>query len=597
MNLASVVGHFPRWRSRNGNHGTPPRLQSAGALDELVVDAAAPGGNGNGSNSAGNGSGVHVSMPYSSFEPANVALDDTVTVDAPSDTNDGGIHAITRTTNYWFNMNLALLEKAARQYAHEWAERGLPHHNAPRTAPLPVEEVLAKRASELFREWGDRVHVKVRDAIELGSQAAAAEVARLRATIARIEGAHTDALEVNRELRELERASADDKTPVRYPSLMHGKFWFWAGAISLAMVEFFANFPVFRLLLPMNTALAAVARQAVENAEGSEWSAGPMLLLKDVLLHPEAALVAMVAVVVIIGLSKIAGGAARPLAALREEDYPLAAATIRTSRREAKYSLTAAAFGLVLALAFLFLSRGQIADGARERVAQDQADVTRLDQRLSGIGDSLSTANDIRRQQREATRALEQHRDDLKYAQTVQQNNAPIALLNVALVTMAGLLGFLSRSDDLTEKRGEHPGLQPLRMRLAELNREVTANVATARDLASGAETHVARVRYLLRARPLHDWRAKLERLAAVIPLWRGENARERGLDPASILAFQEPPVIEFPSLDDTEPAVPEDFPHIVKELGDLEAALARVAPRATPIIPMAAIRVAGEVM
>jgi len=586
MNLASVVDRLPRWRSPNGHNGTAPRSAVAPTLDQPAIGAT-----------PASDDGIQVSTPFNSLEPTNIALDDTVTVEAPSDVEAGGLHAITRATNYWFNMNVALLEKSARQYAHDWAAKGLPHHDAPRTTPLPIEDVLARRASELFREWCDRVRVKVRDAIELGSQSAAAEVGKLRATIARIEAAHTDVLEANRELRELERASVEDRTPVRYSSLMHGKFWFWAGAISLAAVEFFANFPVFRLLLPMNTALAEVARQAVENAEGSDWGAGPMLLLKDVLLHPEAALVAMVAVIVIVGLSKIAGGAARPLVALRESDYPLAASTIRTARREAWLSLGVASVGLVFALGFLFLSRGQIASGARDRVTQDSTDVQRLDARMTTIGDSLSTANDVRRQLRDANRSLEQHRDDFKYAQTVQQNNVPILLLNVALVTMAAMLGFLSHADDLTEKRGEHPGLRPLRARMAELNREVALHIASARDLAGSAETHVARVRYLLRTQPLHDWRAKQERLAAVISIWRAENARERGLDPSTILAFQEPHAIEFPSADDAEPVAPEDFPHIAHELGDLEAELARVAPRATPIIPMPAIRPATEVM
>ena len=49
--------------------------------------------------------------------------------------------------------------------------------------------------------------------------------------------------------------------------------------------------------------------------------------------------------------------------------------------------------------------------------------------------------------------------------------------------------------------------------------------------------------------------------------------------------------------MNDAEPVAPEDFPHIAHELGDLEAELARVAPRATPIIPMPAIRPATEVM
>ena len=52
------------------------------------------------------------------------------------------------------------------------------------------------------------------------------------------------------------------------------------------------------------------------------------------------------------------------------------------------------------------------------------------------------------------------------------------------------------------------------------------------------ARAGIGRAEHLLAASPLAEWRAKADRLNGVIPLFRGENARLRGIDPANILAF-----------------------------------------------------------
>ena len=49
--------------------------------------------------------------------------------------------------------------------AADWAGKGLPRHDVARTAPLEVEQFLAGRCAETFRQWADRVRVTMRDRI------------------------------------------------------------------------------------------------------------------------------------------------------------------------------------------------------------------------------------------------------------------------------------------------------------------------------------------------------------------------------------------------------------------------------------------------
>ena len=53
-------------------------------------------------------------------------------LDDDLDGNDG-VHAITRKTDYWFNRELYQLEQEAKHLAADWAEKGLPRHDVPRS--------------------------------------------------------------------------------------------------------------------------------------------------------------------------------------------------------------------------------------------------------------------------------------------------------------------------------------------------------------------------------------------------------------------------------------------------------------------------------
>ena len=100
----------------------------------------------------------------------------------------------------------------------------------------------------------------------------------------------------------------------------------------------------------------------------------------------------------------------------------------------------------------------------------------------------------------------------------------------------------------------------------------------------SSAATEAGRINHLLESHPLRDWQAKQDRLQSVIVLFRGENARVRGLDTPNIVAFAQPSRIVFPEVDENEDLRrPTELDRLLQDLSQVEAEFARVAAYAIP--------------
>jgi hypothetical protein len=496
-----------------------------------------------------------------------------------------GVHAITRTTDFWFEREIHVIEKGAREQAAEWAAKGLPRHDVSRTEPLEPEQVLAAHSSQLFRDWQRRVRTKMQDAIEEGSQAAGRQVSALRNALTKLEAVRGESADLSQRIARLrEEAERDAVKPVRYERWI-GPWGFWFGAIVLFLVEFFANFPVFRLLLPMSRALNTAAQSVAENVNDTSWLAGPEMLGREMLMHVEAAVVALVAVFVLVLLGKTLGASLRPLMAFRASEHPLAAQTIDAHRRQKLLLALFCGFGLAAALSFLYVSRASISAMADERVVVESRHLDTLRARQTKLDPSDRT-----RIGQAATEilAVENNKrfldDDAAFARTIEKNNTPILFLNLALILAAVVLGYSYQGEDLGDKRGEHPGVIAARERLRVLDAEMFAALDAGRRAESQANAEIGRVHHLLRASPLREWRSKLQRLEGVIPLFRGENARLRGLDPANIRAFDLPATLDVPPVADDESfQEPHEFARLKTEFAQLTTEFGKVAPRMTP--------------
>jgi hypothetical protein len=199
-------------------------------------------------------------------------------------------------------------------------------------------------------------------------------------------------------------------------------------------------------------------------------------------------------------------------------------------------------------------------------------------------GTDLAKAPAATQRVKDASRTLQNHLDDAAYAETVQRINNAIVWLNIGLVLAAMTLGFVYKREDLTDRQGEHPSLKPLRKRMLALEREALAHAHAARIAMSNAATEAGRINHLLESHPLREWQAKQDRLQGIIPLFRGENARVRGLDPMNVVAFNQPGMIAFPQVNENEELRrPTELDQLLRQLDEVEAEFVRVAAYAVP--------------
>jgi len=504
--------------------------------------------------------------------------------DSVEDDDENGVYAITKKTDYWFNGELLRLEQEAKKLAAEWAEKGLPRHDVERTAAFEPEQVLEMKSLELFRQWRKRVRTKMQDQIQNASATLNRLIGDARANVSGLEATASERTNTRAQIDSFLQFKEPDTTRVGYDRMFKSSIGFWFFAVILTIAEFTANFPVFRLLLPMDGTLVQLAATLGEAAESHTWLAGPLVLLEDILLHFEAFLVALIAVVILVLLGKTTGSSARSVVAFRESEAPMAATTIRAHRRQHLVVFSAGLLGIVSVLTFLYFSRAQIAETAQSRV---RADSVSLSQALSDqqvAGSDLARAPAAMQRVKDATRTLQQHLDDAAYAETVQRINNAIVWLNIGLVLAAMTLGFVYKKEDLTDRQGEHPSLKPLRAKLLALDREALGHARAARAALSGAGAQAGRMNHLLESHPLREWQGKQDRLQSVIPMFRGENARVRGLDPVNVISFRERSRIPIPEVnEDEELRRPTEFDRLLQELIQVEAEFDRVAAYAIP--------------
>ncbi len=507
-------------------------------------------------------------------------------IDPLDDELDGGngVHAITRKTDYWFNRELYQLEQEAKHLAADWAEKGLPRHDVPRSGVFEPEQVLAMKSLELFRQWHRRVRVKMQDQIQNASASLNRLIGEARAAVNALATTANERQNTRTQIESFRQFKEPEGVRVGYDRILKSTWGFWAFAVILTIAEFTANFPVFRLLLPMNSTLVALAATLGEAAESHTWLAGPLVLLQDILLHFEAFLVALIAVVILVFLGKTTGSAARSIVAFSESEHPFAATTIKAHRRQHTFIFVAGLLGIAAVLTFMFSARAQIAETAQSRVRSDSVALRQAIADQQAAGTDLAKTAATTQRVTDATRTLQQHLDDAAYASTVQRINDAIVWLNIGLVLAAMTLGFVYKREDLTDRQGEHPSIKPLKKRLLALEREALGHAHSARVAMSSAATEAGRINYLLESHPLRDWQAKQDRLQSVIVLFRGENARVRGLDTPNIVAFAQPSRIVFPEVDENEELRrPTELDRLLADLNQVEEEFARVAAYAIP--------------
>jgi hypothetical protein len=466
-------------------------------------------------------------------EPENDPPDDR---DVPH-----GVHGVLKKTDYWFNFELSQLERSAKEEADFHARAGLPRADVPAVEELPAETVLRERATRLYFEWSERVRRKVQDAIQAASIAAGDGLLNLRYSYDQLERA-MQRIEATEETLGHRSGEAGRERSFTYGKLLKRKKYFAVIGL-LILVDWVANVPVFQQLLPQEPGSEQAWFDLADNAGRHGAFSGMVRAFDRITFQPEVSLLAFGVVAFLMLLGHFLGSALRRIVAFRPKDESTAVLGLKSHRRQAWLPIIGGSFGIVLVVSFLFASRAKLSTVTAERLDGAQHQVKLLQEKIqeaTHVSD-LDRIQSLQRKLADAQDLVETRTEAADYATSISNMNPAIFLLNLTLVIVAILAAYLENSAAVSEARWADPGIVNLERAIDDARAEVLSHRQTIRRLSTEIQSNISGARYLAQAIPLRDWQGKARRLEAVIPLFRSENARLRGIDVQNILAFKEP--------------------------------------------------------
>lgn len=465
-----------------------------------------------------------------------------------------GLRTVTKALDTWFAIEVSRLEKEAHDAAASWAQAGLPRLDAAVEGELPAESALGLRASEIFAQWVQKVSVRVQDAIE-------AHFGRAREAIREMEYLLKDSRRTSDEIIEVERqiAAAEAAVDGREVSFAFRGYWpLWGYFLLiglLVIVDWVANVPVFQELLPQDAATGGGWALLAAEAETHGSLSGLYLNWYRILFAPEVALLALGVIVFLMVLAHILGASLRRMVALNDDDIPGGERSAARYRRQFWFPALAGLVGGAAVVFFLFQARNEIREFAVPRHEAAVAQIEELDS-LIVIATEEGDMNEVARLS--ASRpALEDElatrEERLSYSQRIAATNVPITILNSVLFLVAALLAYLKTHDTVAASDLTHPRIAEFRSRRRELQETLNRNRSRLGEADVTADHALAATEYLAASRPFDDWEGRRNRLSRIVPIFRSENVRLRGIDPHNVLAFRGVPTsrIEMPNVHD----------------------------------------------
>lgn len=489
---------------------------------------------------------------------------------------EAGLHGFVRASDQWFSRQLSALEQYAIEQGAAWADAGLPRHSVEDEA-LEVEIALEKRASELFRRWATRIRDGVEDAVHDALRTAGHEILSFRSHLSELRRALSERAEVERSLERIRAERRESEISFGYGRMLP-RPWFWVLIVLLMIVDLVANIPIFQELVPREEGAELHWQELSARAERYGIWAGLYRVGARLLFAPDITLLALGVIAFLVFSAHAFGEALRARLALREEELPAARVGIRSHRRQWLLPAVIGALATLLVITFLFVSRVIVEENAKVRHQEAMAEVAALETRLAAAREAndIAAIASIEPQLPTARAVLADRERRLQYASGIRAMNLPILLLNLVLALAAALASYLAQETRVTDGRREDPLELATLARLNALDERAAAAREAIREASREAHAALARAKRLLDSRPLRGWEAKAERLRGVVPLFRAENARRRGIDPANILAFRREPARHLPDFDPEAPLpVPEVMERHHAELAALHGELA----------------------
>lgn len=451
-----------------------------------------------------------------------------------------GLQELIKGTEVWFGIEASAVERQASELAKAAAAANLPRVEV-QYAEVAEESELAAQCRAVFHGWIQRVVARVRDAVQSSARAAATGLKQYEQAIGGLENAVAELPVRRHELRDAEAEAEAGQAQIEFTPLISR--WHYAALIVLlVVVDWIANVPVFAELLPKDPGSEETWRVLAARSETMGLFGGVYRVAARALHHIDASLLAAGLIIALVWLAHAFGDSLRRLVTHSAAEHPTAGLTIRGQRRQSWFPTVVAGAGLALIVTVLWLARAQLETTTQLRLAETQAHSERVQTELEAARSAQDLAR-IGALEQEAT-ALETQRaqrlERADYASMISGMNRPILFLNIVLALTAAIAAYLRTSGTV---RGAvvNPRVAALRHRIAELMLQAGERRNAMARSDTAVDGHFARLQYLAALDPLHGWEAKAYRLQAVIPSFRAENARLRGIDVANIAAFARP--------------------------------------------------------
>lgn len=285
-------------------------------------------------------------------------------------------------------------------------------------------------------------------------------------------------LKVRRKERRQEVKQELDSTPVNGKGL--SPLVYFSAIAFLGVVEFFANAPVFRSLLPRDPITEQQVRSVSETAVG--WMAGLERTVAEIILRPDAALLAAGVVIFLLVLAHFFGHSLRNLVLNRDRRVRRDAVAGGTMLENAVPMLITG-LGLALVLGVLYEARVSLAEVGEARYEQDIAAVEELRRQagwLRSDGDLLA-ANEMTDRAEDLQAVAEDLRE---YTASMSRLSFPIFLLNLTLVLAAITAAYFHRRGAGRESFDEAP-FEEERAQLVDDGERAAAEISSLLDEVS----------------------------------------------------------------------------------------------------------------
>lgn len=433
---------------------------------------------------------------------------------------------------------LEQLRRDARQAARDDAERERPSPSEETSTER--EALLRERCRALFERWTRAERRRTRDVLAEREERVSKLLGRAGLLLDRFERLINQLIRLkarqSTRRREMEARPDDDGNRRRtgLPTKVY------ASAIGfLGLVEFFANAPVFSTLLPRDPLTEQQIGVIAETSTG--WLAGVERVLAQLVLRPDAALLAAGVVTFLCVLAHFFGHSLRELI-IKKDGRARLGTTAMGSATENVVPIVLTGLGLVLVLGVLFQARVILGDVGERRYREDMEVVTEL-RREAGW---LRTDGELLEANQLADRADDMEETAIRlreYAASMSRMTFPILLLNLTLVLAAITAAYFHRRDGPVEHLGEDL-YENDREGIIEMAESTASEIS---DLLSQARRPIRALDSLSEDGFSRDLDGVAGRLESIVALYRRENARARGIAPDSVAAFRGAVEMELP--------------------------------------------------